>query len=102
MTELGQPEAAAPTTSAAEPRRPARPRAPFPNKPPSEVVARLRRALRDVWTDVELGELARAAEQLEAEVIFAICDLESWTVEAWEQARDELEAARPVRWRLGR
>jgi hypothetical protein len=80
-----------------------RPRAPFPRKPPSEVVAGLRRALREVWSDVELGEFGQAAEQLEAEVIFAVCDLESWTVEAWEQARDELEAARPAEgWRLGR
>jgi hypothetical protein len=79
------------------------PRAPFPRKPTSEVVARLRLALRDVRSDVELGEFARAAEQLEAEVIFAICDLESWTVEGWELARDELEAARPAEgWRLGR
>jgi hypothetical protein len=56
-----------------------------------------------VWSDVGQGEYARAAEQLEAEVIFTICDLGTWSVEEWERARDELEAARPPGgWRLGR
>jgi hypothetical protein len=38
----------------------------------------------------------RAAEQLEAEVIAAICDLEAITVEHWERTEAGLDSARPA------
>jgi hypothetical protein len=69
-------------------------RAPWPSKPQSEIVASLRRALERAWSDIGAGDCAAALAQLEAVVLAAVCDLSTYTVEAWEQARAELESAR--------
>ena len=58
------------------------------------IAASLRQALGRAWSDVRDGDYKGAVAELEAEAIVAICDLDTFTVEAWEGARAELESAR--------
>lgn len=88
-TDRGRPARSAPARVGAH-----RPRAPWPSKPSSDVASTLRRALDGAWDAVRAGDHASAATLLDAEVRGAICDLSTYTVEAWEHEWARLEEAR--------
>jgi hypothetical protein len=70
-------------------------RAPWPDKPPRQVARSLREALAMSWTNIRHSEPALAFSELEAAVLYAVCDLESHDLAGWQQTYAQLEEARP-------
>jgi hypothetical protein len=70
-------------------------RAPWPHKQRADVARSLRESLAMSWSLSRHRNSREAYAVLEAAVMFAVCDLEAWTVEGWEGIRAELEAGQP-------
>lgn len=69
--------------------------APYPERPKRELSQALRTALVSAWSMLRHGKPDQAYSELERIVQRAIPDLETYSVEAWNETYRQLEESRP-------